>query len=220
MMNLSQDYQKFLKSRKINSKYLQHYSNQSNQFIEDGIIFPQDIFNRLLKDRIIILSGEIDTNICELIKANLLYLESLDSEEDITLYINSPGGSVYDGLGLLDIMEYIKPEIGTINTGLAASMAAIILSSGSKGKRKALKRSRTMIHQPMGGYSGWSQASDIEIEAKEINELKKQLYEIISENSGQTYNKVEKDGDRDYWLSANDAKKYGLIDEVLTKRRN
>lgn len=220
MMNLSQDYQKFLKSRKINSKYLQHYSNQSNQFIEDGIIFPQDIFNRLLKDRIIILSGEIDTNICELIKANLLYLESLDSEEDITLYINSPGGSVYDGLGLLDIMEYIKPKIGTINTGLAASMAAIILSSGSKGKRKALKRSRTMIHQPMGGYSGWSQASDIEIEAKEINELKKQLYEIISENSGQTYNKVEKDGDRDYWLSANDAKKYGLIDEVLTKRRN
>jgi len=219
-MNLSQDYQKFLKSKKINSKYLQHYSNQSNQFIEDGLIFPQDIFNRLLKDRIIILSGEIDTHICELIKANLLYLESLDSEENITLYINSPGGSVYDGLGLLDIMEYIKPEIGTINTGLAASMAAIILSSGAKGKRKALKRSRTMIHQPMGGYSGWSQASDIEIEAKEINELKKQLYEIISENSGQTYNKVEKDGDRDYWLSANDAKKYGLIDEVLTKRRN
>jgi len=219
MMNLSQDYQKFLKSKKINSKYLQYYSNQSNQFIEDGLIFPQDIFNRLLKDRIIILSGEIDTNICELIKANLLYLESLDSEENITLYINSPGGSVYDGLGLLDIMEYIKPEIGTINTGLAASMAAIILSSGAKGKRKALKRSRTMIHQPMGGYSGWSQASDIEIEAKEINELKKQLYEIISENSGQTYNKVEKDGDRDYWLSANDAKKYGLIDEILTKRK-
>ena len=218
-MNLSQDYQKFLKSKKISSKYLQYYSNQSNQFIEDGLIFPQDIFNRLLKDRIIILSGEIDTNICELIKANLLYLESLDSEENITLYINSPGGSVYDGLGLLDIMEYIKPEIGTINTGLAASMAAIILSSGAKGKRKALKRSRTMIHQPMGGYSGWSQASDIEIEAKEINELKKQLYEIISENSGQTYNKVEKDGDRDYWLSANDAKKYGLIDEVLTKRK-
>jgi ATP-dependent Clp protease, protease subunit len=218
-MNLSQDYQKFLKSKKINSKYLQHYSNQSNQFIEDGLIFPQDIFNRLLKDRIIILSGEIDTHICELIKANLLYLESLDSEENITLYINSPGGSVYDGLGLLDIMEYIKPEIGTINTGLAASMASIILSSGAKGKRKALKRSRTMIHQPMGGYSGWSQASDIEIEAKEINELKKQLYEIISENTGQVYDKVHKDGDRDYWMSAQDAKKYGMIDEILTKRK-
>lgn len=217
-MNLSQDYQKFLKSRKINSKYLQHYSNQSNQFIEDGLIFPQDIFNRLLKDRIIILSGEIDTHICELIKANLLYLESLDSEENITLYINSPGGSVYDGLGLLDIMEYIKPEIGTINTGLAASMAAIILSSGAKGKRKALKRSRTMIHQPLG-YGGWSQASDMEIEAREINDLKKQLYEIISENTGQVYDKVHKDGDRDYWMSAQDAKKYGMIDEILTKRK-
>jgi ATP-dependent Clp protease protease subunit len=218
MMNLSQDYQKFLKSKKINSKYLQYYSNQSNQFIEDGLIFPQDIFNRLLKDRIIILSGEIDTNICELIKANLLYLESLDSEENITLYINSPGGSVYDGLGLLDIMEYIKPEIGTINTGLAASMAAIILSSGAKGKRKALKRSRTMIHQPLG-YGGWSQASDMEIEAREINDLKKQLYEIISENTGQVYDKVQKDGDRDYWMSAQDAKKYGMIDEILTKRK-
>ena len=219
-MNLSQDYQKFLKSKKINSTYLNHYSQKSTQFLDEGgLIFPNDVFNRLLKDRIIILSGEIDTHICELIKANLLYLENIDSEEDITIYINSPGGSVYDGLGLLDIMEYIKPEIGTINTGLAASMAAIILSSGTKGKRKALKRSRTMIHQPMGGYSGWAQASDLEIDAKEINELKKQLYEIISEKSGQTYTKVEKDGDRDYCLSANDAKKYGLIDEILTKRK-
>jgi ATP-dependent Clp protease protease subunit len=218
-MNLSQDYQKFLKSKKINSTYISHYSQKSTQFIEDGgLIFPNDIFNRLLKDRIIILSGEIDTHISELIKANLLYLESLNSEEDITLYINSPGGSVYDGLGLLDIMEYIKPEIGTINTGLAASMAAIILSSGTKGKRKALKRSRTMIHQPLG-FGGWSQASDMEIEAREINDLKKQLYEIISENTGQVYNKVHKDGDRDYWMSAQDAKKYGMIDEILTKRK-
>jgi ATP-dependent Clp protease protease subunit len=165
------------------------------------------------------LSGEIDTNICELIKANLLYLESLDSEENITLYINSPGGSVYDGLGLLDIMEYIKPEIGTINTGLAASMAAIILSSGAKGKRKALKRSRTMIHQPMGGYSGWAQASDMEIEAREINDLKKELYEIISDKTGQKYDKVYKDGDRDYWLSATDAKKYGIIDDIILIRK-
>lgn len=219
-MNLPQDYQKFLKSKKINSTYLNHYYQKSTQYLDEGgLIFPNDVFNRLLKDRIIILSGEIDTHICELIKANLLYLESLDTEEEITIYINSPGGSVYDGLGLLDIMEYIKPEIGTINTGLAASMAAIILSSGSKGKRKALKRSRTMIHQPMGGYSGWAQASDLEIDAKEINELKKQLYEIISDKSGQTYTKVEKDGDRDYWLSATDAKKYGLIDEILLKRK-
>jgi len=218
-MNLSQDYQKFLKSKKINSTYLSHYSQKSTQYLdEEGLIFPNDVFNRLLKDRIIILSGEIDTHICELIKANLLYLESLDSGDDITLYINSPGGSVYDGLGLLDIMEYIKPEIGTINTGLAASMAAIILSSGAKGKRKALKRSRTMIHQPLG-FGGWSQASDMEIEAREINELKKQLYEIISENTGQVYDKVHKDGDRDYWMSAQDAKKYGMIDEILIKRK-
>lgn len=218
-MNLSQDYQKFLKSKKINSTHLSHYSQKSTQFLDEGsLIFPNDVFNRLLKDRIIILSGEIDTHICELIKANLLYLESIDPEEDITLYINSPGGSVYDGLGLLDIMEYIKPKIGTINTGLAASMAAIILSSGAKGKRKALKRSRTMIHQPLG-FGGWSQASDMEIEAREINELKKQLYEIISENTGQVYDKVHKDGDRDYWMSAHDAKKYGMIDEILTKRK-
>jgi ATP-dependent Clp protease protease subunit len=181
-------------------------------------MFPNDVFNRLLRDRIIILSGDIETNICELIKANLLYLESLDSKEDITIYINSPGGSVYDGLGLLDIMEYIKPEIATINTGLAASMAAIILCCGNKGKRKALKRSRTMIHQPMMGFGGYSQASDIEIDAKEINLLKKELYEIISEKSGQTYSKVEKDGDRDYWLSAIEAKKYGMIDDILIKR--
>ena len=218
-MNLSQDYQKFLKSKKINSTYLSHYSQKSTQYLDEGgLIFPNDVFNRLLKDRIIILSGEIDTHICELIKANLLYLESLDSGDDITLYINSPGGSVYDGLGLLDIMEYIKPEIGTINTGLAASMAAIILSSGAKGKRKALKRSRTMIHQPLG-FGGWSQASDMEIEAREINELKKQLYEIISENTGQVYDKVHKDGDRDYWMSAQDAKKYGMIDEIITHRK-
>ena len=218
-MNLSQDYQKFLKSRKINSTYLNHYSQKSTQFLDEGgLIFPNDVFNRLLKDRIIILSGEIDTHICELIKANLLYLESLDSKEEITIYINSPGGSVYDGLGLLDIMEYITPEIGTINTGLAASMAAIILCSGTKGKRKSLKRSRTMIHQPLG-YGGWSQASDMEIEAREINDLKKQLYEIISENTGQVYDKVHKDGDRDYWMSASDAKKYGMIDEILLKRK-
>jgi len=219
-MNLSQDYQKFLKSRKINSTYLSHYSQKSTQFLDDGgLIFPNDIFNRLIKDRIIILSGEIDTHICELIKANLLYLESLDSKEEITLYINSPGGSVYDGLGLLDIMEYIKPKIGTVNTGLAASMASIILSSGSKGKRKALKRSRTMIHQPMSFGGFMQQASDLEIEAKEVNDLKKQLYEIISENTGQVYDKVHKDGDRDYWMSAQDAKKYGMIDEILIKRK-
>lgn len=217
-MNIT-DYNKYLKSKKINSKFLNTYSkNISENYIDDNLLFNNDIFNRLLKDRIILLSGEIDTNLCELVKANILYLESIDKKKDIKIYINSPGGSVYDGLGLLDIMEYVKPDIETVNTGLAASMAAIILCSGKKGKRKALKRSRTMIHQPMVGYGGWGQASDLEIEAKEINHLKRELYEIISDRSGQNYSKVEKDGDRDYWLSANESKKYGLIDEILIKR--
>ena len=199
-MNLNNDFQKYLKSKKINSEII-------------------SIFNRLLKERIIILSGEIDTHLCELVKANLLYLESIDDKEDITIYVNSPGGSVYDGLGLLDIMEYVKPDICTINTGLAASMGAIILCSGTKGKRKSLKRSRVMIHQPLSFGSWMQQASDMEIEAKEINHLKKELYEIISENSGQNYDKVQKDGDRDYWMSATEAKSYGMIDKILTKRK-
>ena len=139
--------------------------------------------------------------------------------EDISIYIDSGGGSVYSGLGLLDVMDYIKCDVSTVNTGLAASMAAIILCSGAKGKRKALKRSRTMIHQPISGMYGWSQASDIEIESKEINSLKKELYEIISSKTGQTYDKVYKDGDRDYWLSSNDALKYGMIDQIVIKRK-
>jgi ATP-dependent Clp protease protease subunit len=147
-----------------------------------------------------------------------MYLESLD-DEDIEIYIDSPGGSVYSGLGLLDVMDYVKPDIVTINTGLAASMAAVILCSGTKGKRKSLKRSRTMIHQPMTGFGSYAQASDMEIEAKEINSLKKELYEIISENTGQKYDNVYKDGDRDYWMTATEAKKYGMVDEIILKRK-
>lgn len=218
-MNLNNDFQKYLKSKKINSEIISIYNKNNSQFFDDGLMFPHDVFNRLLKERIIILSGEIDTHLCELVKANLLYLESIDDKEDITIYVNSPGGSVYDGLGLLDIMEYIKPDICTINTGLAASMGAIILCSGTKGKRKSLKRSRVMIHQPLSFGSWMQQASDMEIEAKEINHLKKELYEIISENSGQNYDKVQKDGDRDYWMSATEAKSYGMIDKILTKRK-
>lgn len=177
-----------------------------------------DIFSKLLDDRVIFLSDEIDSDVCSIIKAQLLYLES-ESDEDIKIYIDSPGGSVYSGLGLLDVMEYITPDIVTINTGLAASMGAVILCAGSKGKRKALKRSRTMIHQPLG-FGGWmQQASDMEIEAKEINSLKKELYEIISDRTGQSYDRVSKDGDRDYWMTAADAKKYGMIDEIITKRK-
>ena len=214
-MDFSQDFFKYLKSKKINSLYATNHMG----FIDDSSsIFPTDVFNRLLKDRIVILSGEIDTLQCEFIKANLLYLESIDKHDDIKIYINSLGGSVYDGLGLLDIIEYIKPDVETINTGIAASMAAILLCSGTKGKRKALKRSRTMIHQPMTGFNDYIQASDLEIEAKQINSLKKELYEIISHKTGQHYDKVYKDGDRDYWMDAADAKKYGMIDEILIKR--
>jgi ATP-dependent Clp protease protease subunit len=218
-MNLSKDFQKFLKSSKINQELISVYAQNAFQYLDESFMFQGDVFNKLLKDRIIILSGEINTHTCELVKANLLYLESLDKKEEIQIYINSPGGSVYDGLGLLDIMEYISPDIITVNTGLAASMAAVILCSGKKGKRKALKRSRTMIHQPIG-FTGYSQASDMEIEAREINEIKKQLYQIISENTNQSYDKVFKDGDRDYWMSAEESKKYGMIDKILTKRKN
>jgi ATP-dependent Clp protease protease subunit len=162
---------------------------------------------------------EMDSDICNIIKAQLLYLEQLDQSKDISIYIDSPGGSVYSGLGLLDTMEFIKNDIVTINTGLAASMAALILCSGTRGKRKALKRSRTMIHQPMTGFGSYAQASDMEIEAREINSLKKELYEIISENTRQRYDQVYKDGDRDYWMNAEDAKKYGMIDEIVKSRK-
>ena len=191
--------------------------NNTTQLIESNGM-SVDIFSKLLDERIIFLSTEIDSDVCNIIKAQLMYLDS-ESNEDIKLYIDSPGGSVYSGLGLLDVMDYIKSDIVTVNTGLAASMAAVILCSGSKGKRRALKRSRTMIHQPLTYGSFMQQASDIEIEAKEMNLLKRELYEIISDRTGQTYDRVYKDGDRDYWMSANDAKKYGMIDEIILKKK-
>jgi len=216
------DFKKFsTKHLNISSSYFDDYFNKiskKNQFFDDGITSNLvDVFGKLMSERIIFLNTELESGVCNLIKAQILYLESI-SDEDISIYIDSPGGSVYSGLGLLDVMEYVKPEIITINTGLAASMAAVILCSGSKGKRKALKRSRTMIHQPLG-FGGWSQASDMEIEAKEINDLKRELYEIISDKTGQKYDKVYKDGDRDYWMSAKSAKDYGMIDEIIVKRK-
>jgi ATP-dependent Clp protease protease subunit len=206
----------------INSVYFEDYFKKTNkkasQFFDDGFSTSMfDVFSKLLNDRIIFLNTDLEAGVCNLIKAQLLYLESI-SDEEISIYIDSPGGSVYSGLGLLDVMEYISNDIETINTGLAASMAAVILCSGTPGKRKALKRSRTMIHQPLG-YGGWGQASDMEIEAREINDLKKELYEIISEKTGQKYEKVYKDGDRDYWMSAKIAKDYGMIDQIITKRK-
>lgn len=217
------DFKKFAKEHRVGSLYfddyfrkLQKVNNTTQLFESNGM--PIDIFSKLLDDRIIFLSSEMDSDICNIIKAQLIYLETT-SDDDIKIYIDSPGGSVYSGLGLLDVMDFIKPDIVTVNTGLAASMAAVILCNGTKGKRKALKRSRTMIHQPLG-YGGWmQQASDMEIEAKEINSLKKELYELISEKTGQTYDRVHKDGDRDYWMSAADAKKYGMIDEIIKKRK-
>ena len=197
-------------------KKLQKKNFTSNLLESNGM--PVDVFSKLLDDRIIFLADEIDSDVCNIIKAQLLYLESVN-DNDIKIYIDSPGGSVYSGLGLLDVMDFVKPDIVTINTGLAASMGAVILCAGTKGKRKALKRSRTMIHQPMsyGGYV--QQASDMEIEAREMNSIKKELYEIISDMTGQTYDRVSKDGDRDYWMNATEAKKYGMIDEIVIKRK-
>ena len=218
MNSLSQDFFKYLKSKKVSEQFVSHYQNKLSNFRDSDSLGIFNVFDKLLSERIIILSGDIDDYSSELIKANLLYLEML-GDQDISIYINSGGGSVYSGLGLLDVMDYVKPDIQTINTGLAASMAAVILCSGTKGKRKALRRSRTMIHQPLG-FGGWvQQASDMEIEAKEINEMKKELYEIISDKTGQKYEKVYKDGDRDYWMSSKSAKDYGMIDEIITRRK-
>jgi ATP-dependent Clp protease protease subunit len=216
------DLEKFLKSKNISSNlqssYFKHISKNLNSNTFDTSGLPIDIFSKLLDERIIFLSTEIDSDVCNIIKAQMLYLDS-ESNDDISIYIDSPGGSVYSGLGLLDVMDFIKSDVSTVNTGLAASMAAVVLCSGKKGKRRALKRSRTMIHQPLG-YGGWvQQASDMEIEAKEINSLKKELYEIISDKTGQNYDRVYKDGDRDYWMTSTEAKKYGMIDDIITKRK-
>ena len=174
-----------------------------------------DVFSRLMMDRIIFLGTGINDQVANIIQAQLLFLESTDSSKDIQIYINSPGGSVYAGLGIYDTMQFIKPDVATICTGMAASMAAVLLCAGAKGKRSGLTHSRVMIHQPMGGAQG--QASDIEITAREILILKEELYNIIAKHSGQTYEKVYEDSDRDYWMKADKAKKYGMIDEILTR---
>ena len=175
-----------------------------------------DVFSRLMADRIIFLGTGIDDYIANIIQAQLLFLESADAKKDIQIYLNSPGGSVYAGLGIYDTMQYIGPDVATICTGMAASMGAVLLCAGEKGKRTALKHSRVMIHQPLGGASG--QASDIEITAREIIKLKEELYQIIANHSGQDIKKVYADGDRDYWMRSEEAKKYGMIDEVLERK--
>ena len=174
------------------------------------------VFDRLMMDRIIFLGMPIDDTVANVINAQLLFLESVDSKKDVHIYLNSPGGSVYSGLGIYDVMSYLNPDIATINTGMAASMAAVLLCAGTKGKRSALKHSRTMIHQPSSGMQGTM--SDMEISLKEGKKLKKELYEIISLHSGQDYKKIEKDSDRDYWMTSAEAEKYGLIDKILSRR--
>ena len=174
-----------------------------------------DVFSRLMMDRIIFLGTGISDQVANIIQAQLLFLESTDSSKDIQIYINSPGGGVYAGLGIYDTMQLIKPNVATICTGMAASMGAVLLCAGEKGKRSGLTHSRVMIHQPVGGAHG--QASDIEITAKEILSLKEELYNIISKHTGQDYKKVYADSDRDYWMKSKKALEYGMIDEILTK---
>jgi ATP-dependent Clp protease protease subunit len=175
-----------------------------------------DVFSRLMMDRIIFLGTEVNDYTANVLQAQMLYLDSVDSAKDISIYINSPGGSVYAGLGIYDTMQFINSDVQTICTGMAASMAAVLLVAGKEGKRSALPHSRIMIHQPMGGAQG--QASDIEITAREIQKLKKELYTIISDHSHQPFEKVWEDSDRDYWMTAQEAKDYGMVDEVLTRK--
>lgn len=178
-------------------------------------VTQMDVFSRLMMDRIIFLGTDVNDYSANVIQAQLLFLDQADPGKDVSIYINSPGGSVYAGLGIYDTMQYISSDVSTICTGMAASMAAVLLVAGEKGKRFALRHSRVMIHQPMGGAQG--QASDIEITAREIQKLKKELYTIIADHSGQPFDKVERDSDRDYWMTAQEAKEYGMIDDVLIK---
>jgi ATP-dependent Clp protease, protease subunit len=210
----------------IVDKYIDVVENSTRPFVENmtrSVIEERptnfreiDVFSRLMMDRIIFLGMGIDDHISNIITAQLLFLESVDSKKDILIYLNSPGGSVYAGYGIYDTMQYVNPDVATICTGLAASMGAILLCGGAAGKRSALPHSRIMIHQPLGGVQG--QASDIEITAREILKLKRELYEILAKHSGKDIETIEKHSDRDYWMIAQEAKEYGIIDEVLIKK--
>ncbi len=222
-MSSNSDFSKYARSKHgVSSLTLHGYSNTMASYISPTIIEERqlniasmDVFSRLMMDRIIFLGLPIDDYVANIIQAQLLYLDSADPGKDIQIYFNSPGGSVHAGLGIYDTMQYISADIATICTGMAASMAAVLLTAGTKGKRSALKHSRIMIHQPMGGFEG--QASDIEIQAREIMKLKMELYEIIALHSGNPVEKVEKDSDRDHWMTSIEAKDYGMIDEILVK---
>ena len=197
---------------KAQAQYLNPYILEERQLN----VTQMDVFSRLMMDRIIFLGTQIDDYTANTLQAQLLYLDSVDSGKDISIYINSPGGSVTAGLGIYDTMQFISSDVATICTGMAASMGAVLLVAGTEGKRSALPHSRVMIHQPLGGVQG--QASDIEIEAKEILKFKKELYTIISNHSHTPYEKVYADADRNYWMTAEEAKEYGMIDNVLTRK--
>ena len=199
---------------KSQAQYINPYILEERQLN----VTQMDVFSRLMMERIIFLGTEIDDYTANTLQAQLLYLDSTDPEKDISIYINSPGGSVTAGLGIYDTMQFISSDVATICTGMAASMAAVLLTAGTGGKRQALTHSRVMIHQPLGGVQG--QASDIEIEAKEIQKFKKELYTIISEHSHTPYDKVWQDSDRNYWMTAQEAKDYGMIDTILTRKKN
>jgi ATP-dependent Clp protease, protease subunit len=222
-MNKHDEFRKYaVKHEGISSLTLQQYSSAYGSYISPTIIEERqlniasmDVFSRLMMDRIIFLGVPIDDTVANIIQAQLLFLESTDPSKDIQIYLNSPGGHVHAGLGIYDTMQYISADVATICTGMAASMGAILLTAGAKGKRSALKHSRVMIHQPMGGAQG--QASDIEITAREILKIKAELYNIIAEHTGKSLKQIEKDSDRDYWMTSEEALKYGMIDEILVR---
>ena len=223
---MADDFRKYAtKHLGMNGLALDKYVDITSSYISPTIIEERqlnvaqmDVFSRLMMDRIIFLGTQVDDYTANVIQAQLLYLDSADPGKDISIYLNTPGGSVYAGLGIYDTMQYISSDVSTICTGMAASMGAVLLVAGATGKRFALQHSRVMIHQPMGGAQG--QASDIEITAREIQKLKKELYTIIADHSGRPYEQIEKDSDRDYWMTAAEAKEYGMIDEVIVRAKN
>ncbi len=224
-MSQQEDFFKYAtRHRGISSQTMHNYTSAYGNYISPTIIEERqlnvatmDVFSRLMMDRIIFLGVPVNDYVANIIQAQLLYLESVDPKKDVQIYLNTPGGSVYAGLGIYDTMQYIAPDVATICTGMAASMGAVLLAAGTKGKRTALKHSRILIHQPMGGAEG--QASDIEITAREIQKIKKELYEIIALHSGQKYKKIWEDSDRDFWMTSEEAKDYGMIDEVLVSNK-
>lgn len=232
MKNLTEDFKLFARDHKVSSMGLHQYSKIMN----NGVLNPtsmtpyiieerqmnitqMDVFSRLMQERIIFLGTGVDSQVANIINAQMLFLESIDSKKDITIYLNTPGGEIYSGLAITDLMDYVKPDVSTVVTGIAASMGFVIASNGTKGKRFALKHSRLMQHQPMAGIGPGTQASDMEITVREVNKLKKELYDIISVNTNKSYEQIEKDCDRDYWMTAQEAKEYGVIDGIIGRKK-